>query len=177
MIRSDGTSPVAGRGGLMALEEHERVSAVIGLRMQEYETLRTEVVQRIAARQQMTGYAAALTAIAATLGGNLGWWRWLIVTLVVLGSALYLRDSNKGVQRIGLHLQDLEKDINALAVEVYGQPVLSWENRRQGQREREGWTWKVIGIFGGWHLRKPTKELPGQRTSPHGRTRVRTHGE
>ncbi|MEU6810548.1 hypothetical protein ABZ920_16460 [Streptomyces sp. NPDC046831] len=160
----------------MALEEHERVSAVVDLRMQEYETLRTEIIQRIAARQQMAGYAAALTAIAATLGGNLGWWRYFIVALVVLGSALYLRDSNKGIQRIGLHLQDLEKEINVLAVEIYGRPALSWESRRQGQREREGWIWKVIGIFGGWHLRKPSKELPGQRTSSNARTESRTPG-
>ncbi|MFF9186559.1 hypothetical protein [Streptomyces rochei] len=161
----------------MALEEHERVSAVIALRMQEYETLRSEVVQRIAARQQMAGYAAALTAIAATLGGNLGWWRYLIVALVILGSALYLRDSNKGIQRIGLHLQDLEREINVLAVEAYGQPALSWESRRQGQREREGWIWKVIGVFGGWHLRKPNNELPGQRTVSNISTEPHTSGE
>jgi ABC-type antimicrobial peptide transport system permease subunit len=157
----------------MALEEHERVSGVIDLRMKEYETLRSEIIQRIAARQQMAGYAAALTAIAATLGGNLGWWRYLIVTLVLLGSALYLRDSNKGIQRIGLHLQGLEAEINALAAEVYGRPALSWEGRRQGQRDREHWTWKTVGIFGGWHLRKPSKELPGQRTSSNDRTETR----
>ncbi|MEU0967530.1 hypothetical protein ABZ357_19620 [Streptomyces sp. NPDC005917] len=157
----------------MALEEHERLSSVIDLRMKEYETLRTEIIQRIAARQQMAGYAAALTAIAATLGGNLGWWRYFIVVLVVLGSALYLRDSNKGIQRIGLHLQGLEAEINALAVELYARPALSWENRRQGQRDREHWIWKAVGIFGGWHLRKPSKELPGQRTGSNTRTENR----
>ena len=158
----------------MALEDHERVCAVIDLRMQEYETLRTEIVHRIAARQQMAGYAALLTAVAVTLGGNLGWWRYFIVVLVLLGSALYLRDSNKGIQRIGLHLQSLEADVNALAVEVYGQPALSWESRRQGQREREKRVWRVVGIFGGWHLRKPSRELPGQRTRSNACAETRT---
>ncbi|MFE7134352.1 hypothetical protein ACFVIM_26180 [Streptomyces sp. NPDC057638] len=154
----------------MAQEEHERVGAVIDLRMREYESLRTEIIQRIAARQQMAGYAAALTAIAATLGGNLGWWRYFIVTLVILGSALYLRDSNKGIQRIGLHLQGLETEINELSTGVYGHPALSWECRRQGQRQREKWIWRVIGILGGWHLRKPARELPARRTGTPPRT-------
>ncbi|MFH8447225.1 hypothetical protein ACH4D3_39255 [Streptomyces sp. NPDC018026] len=161
----------------MALEEHERVSAVIELLMKEYDTLRTEIVQRIAARQQMAGYAAALTAITVTLGGDLGRWRYFIAALALIVSALYLRDSNKGIQRIGLHLQDLEEEINSLAVGLYGQPALSWESRRQDQREREKLFWRIIGVFGGWHLRKPGKELPMQRTGPNARTENRTSGD
>ncbi|RNC74784.1 hypothetical protein DC095_008990 [Streptomyces xinghaiensis] len=153
------------------------MSAVIDLRMQEYETLRSEVIQRIAARQQMAGYSALMTAIAVTLGGNLGWWRYLLVALVLLGSALYLRDSNKGIQRIGLHLQSLEADINALTIDIYGQPALFWESRRQEQREREKRTWRAVGVFGGWHLRKPSKELPEQRTDSNIHTDARTSNQ
>jgi hypothetical protein len=138
---------------------------VIDLRMKEYETLRSEVTQRISARQQMAGYAAALTAITATWGGHLGQWRFVIVAAVVVAAIGYLRDSNKGIQRIGLHLQGLENDINALAQELYGRPVLSWETRRQGQRDQERPFWRMVGIVGGWHLRKPSRELPAPRAS------------
>lgn len=132
--------------------------------MKEYETLRNEVVQRINARQQVAGYGAVIVAIAATLGGDMGWWRYLVAALLILLAVGYLRDSNKGIQRIGLHLQELERGVNSLAEELYGEPVLYWETRRQGQREK--WIWRGTGIFGGWHLRKPSKELPSPRTSP-----------
>ncbi|MGW6454815.1 hypothetical protein ACWF94_02605 [Streptomyces sp. NPDC055078] len=160
----------------MAPESRESQREVIDLRMKEYETLRNEVTQRINARQQMAGYAAAITAITATWGGALGHWRFLVVSIVILGSIGYLRDSNKGIQRIGLHLQQLEQDINSLAHELYGQPVLSWETRRQVQREREKWFWRFAGIVGGWHLRKPSRELPAQRTGPRTEGATRTSG-
>lgn len=133
---------------------------VIDLMMKEYEALRAEVTQRISARQQAAGYAGAATAIIAAIGGDVGAWRWVIVFVVVLLVVLFLQDSNKAIQRIGLHLQKLERDVNDLAVEIYGREVLSWETRRQGQRRREKALWKCLGIVGGWHLRKPGKELP-----------------
>lgn len=104
----------------MAEETQELKRAVIDLRMKEYETLRNEVTQRINARQQMAGYAAAITAITATWGGELGPWRFLVVAVVIIGSVGYLRDSNKAIQRIGLYLQELESEINELGQELYG---------------------------------------------------------
>ncbi|MFM9709083.1 hypothetical protein [Streptomyces galilaeus] len=133
---------------------------VIDLMMKEYESLRAEVTQRINARQQAAGYAGAATAIIAAIGGDIGVWRWVIVFAVVLLVVLFLQDSNKAIQRIGLHLQKLERDVNDLAMEIYGREVLTWETRRQGQRRRERVCWKFLGIVGGWHLRKPGKELP-----------------
>ncbi|MEV6654834.1 hypothetical protein [Streptomyces sp. NPDC051219] len=161
----------------MAQGAQELQREVIDLRMKEYETLRNEVTQRINARQQMAGYAAAITAITATWGGDLGPWRFLVVAMVLLAAVGYLRDSNKGIQRIGLHLQELETDINGLAQELYGRPVLSWETRRQGQRDREKWVWRITGIVGGWHLRKPSKELPSPRASTENASANRTTGQ
>lgn len=147
----------------MAEQTQELKRAVIDLRMKEYETLRNEVTQRINARQQIAGYAAAITAITATWGGELGPWRFLVVAVVLIGSIGYLRDSNKAIQRVGLHLQELESEVNVLGQELYGRPVLSWETRRQEQRDREKTLWRITGIVGGWHLRRPARELPAPR--------------
>ncbi|MEV8288738.1 hypothetical protein AB0P45_12755 [Streptomyces niveus] len=149
----------------MAEETQELKRAVIDLRMKEYDTLRNEVTQRINARQQMAGYAAAITAITATWGGELGPWRFLVVAVVIIGSVGYLRDSNKAIQRIGLYLQELESEINEMGQELYGRRILSWETRRQEQRDRETTVWRVTGIVGGWHLRRPARELPTPRAA------------
>lgn len=143
--------------------EREVLGKVIELRMREYESLRSEVVQRIAARQQLAGYAGAATAIAATLGSNLGYWRLVIVGTVVLVAYLYLRDSNDGIQRLGKHLRFVEDDVNALARSAYGQDVLSWESRRQVVRNEEKGIWKLIGRIGGWHRDDRSVRVPAPR--------------
>jgi hypothetical protein len=144
--------------------EHDKTREVIELRMKEYESLRSEVVQRIGTRQQLAGYAGAATAIAATLGSDLGLWRILIVGLVLLVAYLYLRDSNDGIQRLGSHLRLIEEDVNELARDAYGREILTWESRRQVQRNGEKKVWKAIGRFGGWHRDDPRVSLPEPRT-------------
>ncbi|MEU5542829.1 hypothetical protein AB0B07_04840 [Streptomyces sioyaensis] len=154
--------------------QKDKIGEVIELRMKEYESLRSEVVERIAARQQLAGYAGAATAIAATLGSNLGFWRVLIVGLVLLIAYLYLRDSNDGIQRLGKHLRFIEEDINSLARSAYGREVLSWESRRQVVRNGEKKIWKAIGRFGGWHRDDPAARVPepreGSEPQPDSRT-------
>ncbi|MFD0059542.1 hypothetical protein [Streptomyces sp. NPDC056690] len=145
--------------------DHDKLHELIELRMKEYESLRSEVVQRIGARQQLAGYAGAATAIAATLGSDLGWWR-IVVVAVVLGIAyFYLRDSNDGVQRIGKHLRLIEENINELSRAAYGREVLSWESSRQIQRNNEKTFWKLVGKIGGWHKDDPHVIVPGQRAT------------
>ncbi|MEK8142154.1 hypothetical protein NKH18_05045 [Streptomyces sp. M10(2022)] len=146
--------------------EHDRTLEVIELRMKEYDSLRSEVVQRIGARQQLAGYAGAATAIAATLGSGLGLWRILVVGLVLAVAYLYLRDSNDGIQRLGTHLRAIENDVNELARRVYGRDVLSWESGRQVQRNGEQKLWKAIGRFGGWHRDDPRVRMPAPREEP-----------
>ncbi|MFI1826654.1 hypothetical protein ACH41E_09390 [Streptomyces sp. NPDC020412] len=143
--------------------EREKIGKVIELRMREYESLRSEVVQRISARQQLAGYAGAATAIAATLGSNLGYGRLVIVGTVVLIAYLYLRDSNDGIQRLGKHLRGVEEDVNSLARSAYGQDVLSWESRRQVVRNEEKGIWKLIGRIGGWHRDDRSVRVPAPR--------------
>lgn len=147
--------------------EREKTIEVIGLRMREYESLRSEVVQRIGARQQLAGYAGAATAIAATLGSGLGLWRVLVVGLVLLIAYLYLRDSNDGIQRLGSHLRLIEDDVNDLSRQVYGRPILTWESSRQTERNGEKRFWKALGRFGGWHRPEPVR-VPEPRTEPEG---------
>ncbi|WLQ35631.1 hypothetical protein P8A18_20380 [Streptomyces castrisilvae] len=147
--------------------EREQIIEVIGLRMREYESLRSEVVQRIGARQQLAGYAGAATAIAATLGSGLGLWRVLVVGLVLLIAYLYLRDSNDGIQRLGSHLRLIEDDVNDLSRQVYGRPILTWESSRQTERNSEKGFWKALGRFGGWHRAEPVR-VPEPRTEPEG---------
>ncbi|WP_158692687.1 hypothetical protein [Streptomyces roseochromogenus] len=143
--------------------EHDNTEKIIELRMKEYESLRSEVVQRIGARQQLAGYAGAATAIAATLGSNLGYWRIVIVLPVVLVAYWYLRDSNDGIQRLGKHLRLIEEDVNSLARSAYGREVLFWESSRQGVRNGEKKIWKVVGRIGGWHRDDPSVSVPGPR--------------
>ncbi|CAL9461782.1 hypothetical protein SUDANB58_02664 [Streptomyces sp. enrichment culture] len=153
---------------------HDKAAEVIELRMKEYESLRSEVVQRIGARQQLAGYAGAATAIAATLGSDLGYWRILVVGLVLLVAYLYLRDSNDGIQRLGRHLRLVEEDVNSLARSTYGREILSWESRRQADRNGEKRIWKAVGRFGGWHRDDPAVNVPelrpGSETQPGDRT-------
>ncbi|MEV6162934.1 hypothetical protein AB0L71_13590 [Streptomyces sp. NPDC052052] len=152
------------RGGVMSgTDEIEKAREVIELRMKEYESLRDEVVQRIGARQQLAGYAGAATAIAATLGSDLGLWRILVVGIVLLIAYVYLRDSNDGIQRLGAHLRLIEEDVNDIARSAYGREVLSWESGRQVQRNGERKFWKAIGRFGGWHRNDPRVRLPRPR--------------
>ncbi|MFJ9641049.1 hypothetical protein [Streptomyces sp. NPDC101178] len=148
--------------------EHEKTVELIGLRMKEYESLRSEVVQRIGARQQLAGYAGAATAIAATLGSGLGIWRILVVGLVILIAYLYLRDSNDGIQRLGKHLRLIENDVNELARSVYGRDILAWESRRQTERNGEKRFWKALGRFGGWHRDEPQEGVPEPRGESEG---------
>lgn len=143
--------------------EHEQTIEIIGLRMKEYESLRSEVVQRIGARQQLAGYAGAATAIAATLGSGLGLWRILVVGLVLLVAYLYLRDSNDGIQRLGTHLRLIENDVNDLARSAYGREILTWESGRQIERNGEKRFWKALGRFGGWHRDDPHVRVPAPR--------------
>ncbi|RMI33748.1 hypothetical protein [Streptomyces triticirhizae] len=143
------------------MEEEERLREIIGLRMKEYESLRGEITQRISARQQMAGFAALLTAIGVTLAGDLRWWRFAVVALVLVGGVTYLHNSNKGIQRLGLYLREVEGDINALTTRLYGHSTLAWEGRRQGQRNDESRFLRVVGILGGWHVRDA-----GQAPSP-----------
>ncbi|MEU0738142.1 hypothetical protein [Streptomyces sp. NPDC006134] len=145
---------------------HDKAAELIELRMKEYESLRSEVVQRIGARQQLAGYAGAATAIAATLGSDLGYWRILIVGLVLLIAYLYLRDSNDGIQRLGKHLRLIEADVNSLARGTYGREILSWESRRQVDRNKEKKIWKAVGRFGGWHRDDPVVNVPEPRSGP-----------
>ncbi|MFF3264665.1 hypothetical protein ACFYWO_36515 [Streptomyces sp. NPDC002932] len=148
--------------------EHEKTIAIIGLRMEEYESLRSEVVQRIGARQQLAGYAAAATVIAATLGSGLGPWRILVVGLVFLIAYLYLRDSNDGIQRLGTHLRVIENDVNDLARSVYGREILTWESCRQTERNGENRFWRALGRLGGWRLEEPRARVPEPRGESEG---------
>ncbi|MER6802700.1 MULTISPECIES: hypothetical protein [Streptomyces] len=157
---------ISAKGGGAVSEgacERDVIGEVIGLRMKEYESLRSEVVQRIGARQQLAGYAGAATAIAATLGSDLGLWRIFIVGAVLGVAYFYLRDSNDGIQRLGEHLRLIEKEVNSLARDAYGHDVLSWESHRQIGRNGEKRIWKLIGRFGGWHRDDPRVTVPGPR--------------
>ncbi|MBT2409246.1 hypothetical protein J7I94_01490 [Streptomyces sp. ISL-12] len=143
--------------------DHDNIGKIIELRMKEYDSLRSEVVQRIGARQQLAGYAGAATAIAATLGSELGYWRIVITSAVVVVAYWYLRDSNDAIQRVGRHLRLIEEDVNTLARSAYGREVLSWESSRQVARNGEKKTWKLVGRIGGWHRDDPSVRVPQPR--------------
>ncbi|GGR46742.1 hypothetical protein WEB32_02280 [Streptomyces netropsis] len=134
---------------------------IIALRMKEYESLRAEVTQRVNARQQIAGFAGVISALLSTGSGfALGSWKLYLAVMIMGLAVLWLRDSNQAIQRIGVHLQHIEDDVNQLSQEIYGRSALSWETRRQRQRDREKTVWKLGGSAGGWHLKDPARHLP-----------------
>ncbi len=144
----------------------DNVRELIELRMREYDSLRSEVVQRIAARNQVAGYAGLAGFIAAMFGNGIGLWTLLAIILIVVIAYLFLLDSNDGIQRIGEHLRTLEKEVNALSQQTYQCDALTWETKRQQMRNRQPKVWKRVGRIGGWHRDEPELGLPDQRSGP-----------
>ncbi|MDJ1135056.1 hypothetical protein [Streptomyces iconiensis] len=126
---------------------------IIALLMREYESLRAEVSQRIAARMQVLGFSGVIAALMATGGlspdePNL----YLAVLSIILG-LLWLRDCNQGMQRLGRHLREVEEEVNRLSTRAYGSGALSWERKRHRSRQSERAAWRIVGRIGGWTSR------------------------
>lgn len=136
--------------GESVTQQSSHDAEIISLLMREYESLRAEVSQRVAARMQILGFAGVIAALITTGGlsphkPNL----YLAVLSVILG-LLWLRDCNQGIQRIGRHLCRVEEEVNRLSTRAYGGSPLSWETNRHTSRQSERPAWRFIGWIGGW---------------------------
>lgn len=129
---------------------------IIALLMREYDALRDEVTQRIAARTQIAGFAGVIAALLSAGGGvspdrpNL----YIIIATVVV-ALIWWRDSNQGIQRLGRHLREIENEVNRLTAHMYGRQALTWETRRHAGRREERPVWRLVGRIGGWNPPDP----------------------
>ncbi|MFF3501507.1 hypothetical protein [Streptomyces sp. NPDC003247] len=131
-------------------------SQEIALLLEEYRTLREEIIHRVAGRMQMIGFAGIISALLVVSDKlNFGAPAFYVAVLVLVVALLWLRGINRAIQRIGRHLRKIEERVNALAAQGYGSTdaVLTWETLAQEGRMRVRGVPGLVGRFGGWHLR------------------------
>ncbi|MEU9984384.1 hypothetical protein [Streptomyces sp. NPDC050856] len=132
------------------LSDEERDAEIIALLMREYESLRTEVAHRVAARMHILGFSGVVAALIATGGLSPHKPNVYLAGVTVLLGLVWLRESNQGIQRIGRHLPDVEREVNRPSARAYGGSALSWETHRHRGRQQERPVWRFIGRIGGW---------------------------
>ncbi|MFH8800896.1 hypothetical protein ACH4F6_15045 [Streptomyces sp. NPDC017936] len=131
-------------------------SQEIALLLEEYRTLREEIIHRVAGRMQMIGFAGIISALLVISDKpNFGAPAVYVAVLVLVVALLWLRGINRAIQRIGRHLRTVEERINALAAQGYGStgPVLTWETTAQDSRMRVRGVPGLVGRSGGWYVR------------------------
>lgn len=104
-------------------------SDVIALLLEEYRTLRAEIVSRHSDRAQLLAFSAAATGLIAS--GRPPVVASIIVGVVAVCGLGYWLSSNHGIQYVASHVAELETKINQLAAHAYGvseDGPLGWEN-------------------------------------------------
>ncbi|MEU5255143.1 hypothetical protein [Streptomyces longwoodensis] len=135
----------------------------ITLLLEEYRTLREEIIHRVAGRMQMIGFAGIISALLVVSDRlNFDAPGFYVAVLVLIVALLWLRGINRAIQRIGHHLRQLEARINDLAAAGYGStsPVLSWETSAQNNRMRVRGVPGYVGRLGGWYDRAGLPPAP-----------------
>lgn len=130
------------------------VDQEIGALFEEYRTLREEITQRISARMQMIGFAGIISALlAASDHLSLRSPSPYVSALTLALAVLWVRGSNRAIQRIGQHLREVEARINALAAQAWQspEPILTWETAIQVRRRAVGGLPGWAGRLGGWY--------------------------
>jgi hypothetical protein len=123
----------------MCEQDHSAAAkGLIGLLLEEYRALRSEVDQRIAARATLVGFLAAGAAFIVSSHRTALTWIAGAVVLVILVAVW--GSSTAMLGRIGKTTRKLEKQINLLAKEAYGlsetPTLLEWE---QSLISKPGW--------------------------------------
>ncbi|MEU8889880.1 hypothetical protein [Streptomyces sp. NPDC048442] len=123
---------------------HSDLKELLDITLREYEWLRREVDQRVVARSQLINFIGAMAVLASAVGtillkderpGLSSVFIAGIGAFFVLAVA-YWRTSNKSIIRLGAYLEGLERKINALTGELYGQVTVEWETQREELRQR-----------------------------------------
>jgi hypothetical protein len=118
---------------------------VINLLLEEYRTLRQEIIARLTNRAQLLAFSAAATGLIAS-------GRSLTLIVLVIGTAAmaglcYWLSSNRGVRHIASHVADIEAMINQLAARAYDLPeeaVLRWEIKQASEAEGKPRWWRYL---------------------------------
>jgi hypothetical protein len=112
--------------------------AVISLLLEEYQTLRAEITQRLTARIQVAGFSGAIAAVlAASSNLNLGRPNLYVAALLLAFAWYWWREMSSGIYRIAPQLRRLEQDMNGLAARAYGVTgygPFSWELMQDDER-------------------------------------------
>ncbi|QKW08826.1 hypothetical protein HUT18_23050 [Streptomyces sp. NA04227] len=132
-------------------QEHD--AETIALLMREYDSLRCEISERVAARMQVLGFSGVIAALITTGGLSPHGPNLYLGCLSLILGLVWLRDTNLGIQRISRHLRDVEAEVNRLSTRAYGSSPLSWETARHESRRTERPAWRFIGRIGGWTTR------------------------
>jgi len=136
-------------------EQEDRAIQVL---MEEYKTLRAEILQRISSNGQIPGFLVAGTAIVVSVlsisGHGLFRSLGLYISLTVLiGGYTYWRHNKIVYHRIGDHVASLEQEINQRAERAYGSNVglLTWETYQKQVRADTArsplakWRYRLLG--------------------------------
>jgi hypothetical protein len=113
---------------------------VIGLLIEEYRTLREEVIQRLNGRVQLLAFAIAGAGIAAS-GKSPVFYGALGGSLLLVGMVFWNR-SKRGIEYLASHIARLERCINELSSRAYGtrgQFPFQWETEQARIRTRARW--------------------------------------
>lgn len=137
---------------------------LLSIVLKEYEWLRREIDQRITARSQLISFIGAMAILASAVGTILltdgkqelsGIFLGGIGAFFIL-AVIYWRTSNKSIIRLGAYLEGLEKKINALTVELYGEVTVEWETQRESVRQQSpNWLIRAGGSILALYRREP----------------------
>lgn len=137
---------------------------LLDIALKEYEWLRREIDQRIVARSQLISFIGAMAVLSSAVGtillkdggqGLPGIFIGGIGAFFVL-AVVYWRTSNKSIVRLGAYLGGLEKKINTLTMELYGEVTVEWETQREGVRQKSpNWLIKLGGSVLALYRREP----------------------
>lgn len=134
----------------MCEQDHSAAAqGLIGLLLEEYRALRSEIDQRIAARATLMGFLAA--GAAFIVGSHRTVLTWIAGAVVLVILLAVWGSSTAMLGRIGKRTRKLEKQINLLAKEAYGlsgtPTLLQWEHSLMSN---PGWMrnfFMNIGLF------------------------------
>jgi hypothetical protein len=109
-------------------------NAVIDLLLEEYRSLRQEIIQKQASQSSLLGFGATGIGLAFGLTGSLGK-ALLAASLITLLGVYYHLITARNVALLSRHVAGLEERINTLARSEHpaSEDVLTWETRLQSR--------------------------------------------
>jgi hypothetical protein len=136
----------------------EQEDKAISVLMEEYKTLRAEIVLRVGNRMQILGFLIAGVALVVSYASvsHAIWGVGLVLPLMILlGGFVYWRQHAFQTDRMSEHVAELEREINERARRVcnIAEDLLTWESRQKERRiqAKHGrlsrWRYRLTGWY------------------------------